>query len=52
MKTITLRVEPKNWKKLSKLKLELNFGSFNQVIDRMLKVIDKFKLKEELKNGN
>ncbi len=38
------------WEKLSRLKLDLKVKSLWKVISKLLKLISKFKLKEELKN--
>ncbi len=37
------------WEKLSRLKLDLKVKSLWKVIERLLKLVSKFKLKEELK---
>ena len=45
-----IKVEEDVWEKLSRKKLDLKSKSLSDVISKMLKLINKFKLMEELKN--
>ncbi len=47
MKTITIQDE--TWQKLTKLKIYLVANNFSEVLERMFKIIQLHKLKEELK---
>ena len=45
-----VKVEDDVWEKLCRRKLDLKSKSLSDVISKMLKLINKFKLMEELKN--
>jgi len=48
MKTIT--VDEKIWNKLTKLKYKFGCETIGEVIERLLNILTKFKMYEELKN--
>lgn len=45
-----IKVKDNVWEKLWKLKPDLKVKSLSDVISKLLKLVSKFKLKEELKN--
>ncbi len=45
-----IKVDYNVWEKLSRLKIDLKVKSLWKVIDKLLRLVSKFKLKEELRN--
>jgi len=45
-----IKVEDDVWEKLSRKKIDLKVRSLSDVVSKMLKLINKLKLMEELKN--
>jgi len=48
---INITIDRKTWKKLSKLRIDLESSSIDDVLQRILQIITKFKLGIELKEG-
>lgn len=44
--TRSIRISQKTWRKLMKLKLYLNVRSIDEIIDRMLKIVDVQEMKK------
>jgi len=45
----TIKISEKNRSKLARYKYNLQLKTYDQVLDRMFKIIEKFKLAEEMK---
>ncbi len=45
-----IKVKDDVWEKLSRKKLDLKCKSLSDVVSKLLKLVNKFKLNEELKN--
>lgn len=44
------KISEKNWEKVGKLKPELKFKSFNQLLAAYFLMVQKYKLQQELKS--
>ncbi len=46
----TIQISDENWKKIVRLRVNLGCSTMDEVIERILKVLTKFKLSTELKD--